>query len=145
MADVTEKFRIKNKTITEVSECLFNVKKFPNSFKDTFEVKDVILPKNFAKGSKVKMTLKKFGFSVPCEYEVTEVSATQVSYRQSSGLMKKWEHTMTLVEQGEKVEIIDTIKYEVPYGLLGHLANDLLLRTEVPSMLYSRLKSLKLK
>jgi len=114
MADVTEKFRIKNKTITEVSECLFNVKKFPNSFKDTFEVKDVILPKNFAKGSKVKMTLKKF-------------------------------HTMTLVEQGEKVEIIDTIKYEVPYGLLGHLANDLLLRTEVPSMLYSRLKSLKLK
>ena len=83
--------------------------------------------------------------SVPCEYEVTQLTDVKLTYRQTCGLMKKWEHTLVIGEGKNVIELVDTIKYEVPYGLLGHLANDLLLKTEVPSMLYDRLKTLKLK
>ncbi len=145
MTELSEKFRIKNKTMTEVREALFNIKKFPNSFSKTFEISGMETSGELAVGSKVSMTLKKFGFSAACEYQVTELTDTKLTYRQTCGLMKKWEHSMVLSEGKNAIELVDSITYEVPYGLLGHLANDLFLRTEVPSMLYNRLKSLKLK
>lgn len=142
---MSHRFRIKNKTLEEARESLFCLNSFPKSFTEVFEIKDIKLPNELSVGCKVSMNLKKFGVSAESEYEVTELSLNKLVYKQSCGIMRKWTHTMSLKEENGTVELIDDISYEVPYGLIGHLANDLFLRTEVPSMLYKRLKYLKLK
>ena len=146
MTKLSEKYRIKNKTLSEVSAALFDLNKFPKSFAKTFEISGVETTTKLEVGAKASLTLKKFGVSAYSEYVVTELSIEKLTYKQTCGLMKKWIHTMTLREANNGViEVVDDISYEVPCGLLGHLANDLFLRSEVPNMLYHRLKSLKLK
>ena len=142
---MSHRFRIKNKNLEEAREALFDLKKFPKSFSEVFEIKNIKFPPQLSVGCKVSMNLKKFGISAESEYEVIELSQNKLAYKQSLGIMRKWTHTMTLKEENGTVELTDDILYEVPYGLIGHLANDLFLRTEVPNMLYKRLKYLKLK
>lgn len=145
MTELEYKFRLKSTDINEASLILFEPKEFVNSFSDAFEISDLNLEGVLEPGYSLSLTLKKFGFSAPCKYKVTECSPTKLIYIQTQGVMRKWTHEMEISEGKRGLELKDRISYEVPYGILGHLANDLYLRSEIESMLFKRLKKLKLK
>lgn len=94
------------------------------------------------KGSEFQFSMTRFGMTQRVRLKIEDfVKSSRLSYRQSEGIFDMWLHVILLEEKAPRETIVtDLIDYQLPLGLLGHLADDLFVRRDMQSMLECRIK-----
>lgn len=91
----------------------------------------------------VEFTIKlsRFGKSVESTFRVDELTPREkFTYRQVDGFFKSWVHTQLLSAHDAKTTLLtDVVDFQMPYGILGALADDLFVRSDVDKLLRHRL------
>jgi ligand-binding SRPBCC domain-containing protein len=93
-------------------------------------------------GAEFLFLMERFGVEQNVRYTVDKfVLGHSLTYRQVSGLFASWQHTMKFEDHGNGQTLVsDIVEYEMPFGLLGRLADDLYMRREVQKILEHRLQ-----
>lgn len=66
--------------------------------------------------------------------------AERFTYCQISGFFRSWSHTQTLKEHDSETTLLtDLVDFRLPYGILGALFDDLLVRKDLQQILTQRL------
>lgn len=87
----------------------------------------------------IPLRLSRFGVSSNFKIRVEEVSKTRIRLRQVLGLFKHWELLIEVSEHSESESLlIESVNYSLPFGLVGALLDDLLVRSDVRSILMER-------
>lgn len=61
---------------------------------------------------------------------------------QESGPYRMWEHEHRFVDRDDRTEVIDHVRYELPFGPLGRLAHRLFVRADVERIFRHRREAL---
>lgn len=85
-----------------------------------------------------------FGIPVFWRTKITEVNAPKVfKDSQLKGPFALWEHTHTFTAQGNGTLMQDTIKYRLPFGVLGRLVHRLVVKKRIDDIFSYRRKVLE--
>lgn len=92
---------------------------------------------------RTEFTIKftRYGRSVDSVFRVDELRPQEkFSYRQVKGFFKSWVHTQILSSHDAKTTLVtEVVEFQMPYGLLGALADDLFGRADIERLLHHRL------
>jgi ligand-binding SRPBCC domain-containing protein len=126
----------------EVFQFLCSPDRLPHLLKDHIEVEMVRGADALRRGAEFEFTMTRFGFTQPVRLRVEDVlKGSRITYRQAEGLFADWIHTSKFEDHGENQTLVtDFVDYSVPFGLFGHLADDVFLRRDLKGVLESRLK-----
>lgn len=129
----------------EVFDFLTDPNNLPELLKPSIDVKVVTPEVALKRGNEVHFMMTRFGLSQSIRFRVEDVlRGSRLSYRQSEGIFAGWTHTMKFEDHGENGTLVtDIVDYQVPMGLLGHLADDLVLKGDMERLLTSRLARAK--
>jgi ligand-binding SRPBCC domain-containing protein len=76
-------------------------------------------------------------FGIPLNWQ-TEIRQVQkphsFSDSQLKGPYRLWEHTHTFTQTDKGVLMKDEVKYQLPFGAIGHLTNSLLVRKKLEAL-----------
>lgn len=91
--------------------------------------------------SEFEVTFHRFGKITPSVFRVDELKPRErFAYRQVSGFFRTWVHTQVLVVHDPKTTLInDLVDYQLPYGILGALVDDVFAKKEIERLLKERL------
>lgn len=91
------------------------------------------------KGMEYEVRLTRFGISVLWGIVIEEFNS-EVLFRdrQTHGPFAFWVHTHKFEDHGQGTLLTDMIEYDVPFGLLGKLADDLYVRRELQRVFSQR-------
>lgn len=94
----------------------------------------------FREGTVVRWRISWNGFQFTWAIVVESVKPNEkVEIRQKLGVFNYWTLTQTLEDHGSNSTLLkDMVEYEMPMGLLGKLADDLLIRREIRKLMESR-------
>lgn len=83
------------------------------------------------------LTFSRFGRAVGASFRVDELRPREkFSYRQLEGFFKSWVHTQILSMHDAKTTLLtDVVDFTMPYGVLGSLADDLFVRSDIQRLL----------
>lgn len=97
------------------------------------------------RGNEVHMNMTRYGLTQSVRLRFEDVlKGSRLTYRQSEGLFSGWWHTMKFDDHGEKSTLVtDLVDYQTPFGILGLLADDLVLKRDMQHLLAERLKRAK--
>lgn len=126
----------------QVFELLTEPIHLPDLLKDSIEVETKFALENqVRKGAEFSFIMTRFGLSQPVTFRVEDyVKGTRLTYKQAEGLMYNWYHTMKFEDFGEKQTLVtDLVEFELPFGILGHIANDLFVKADLKNILEKRL------
>jgi ligand-binding SRPBCC domain-containing protein len=80
-------------------------------------------------------------FHIPLYWQ-TEICKVQYPLfftdRQLKGPYKLWEHTHTFVEKDNGVLMKDTVKYQLPFGIIGKLVHSLIVQKKIENIFIYR-------
>ncbi len=95
-----------------------------------------------ARGAEIHLSMSRFGFSQLVRLRIEDILVGhRMTYRQTLGLFKEWVHTMQFEAiDAHQTRVIDTIDYELPFGLVGHLLSDLWVRADLEKLLDHRIQ-----
>lgn len=129
----------------EVFDYLTDVNQLPFLLQPHIEVQVVTPEVPLKRGNEVHMMMTRFGLSQSIRFQIEDVlRGSRLSYRQSEGVFASWVHTMKFDEHGENSTLVtDIVDYQLPMGLFGHLADDLLLKGDMTRVLGQRLLKTK--
>jgi ligand-binding SRPBCC domain-containing protein len=87
-------------------------------------------------GYEVVLKVRQFGiFTMRWKVKITEyTSPTLMSDEQVSGPFAYWKQTRRLRSVEGGTELTDIVEYEPPFGILGRIANALVIRNQVQQM-----------
>lgn len=93
-------------------------------------------------GSEFSFSMSRFGLSQNVRLRIERVVVDQtVTYRQVEGLFAKWVHTQQFENHGtHHCLVTDIVDFQLPFGLVGYLLDDLLIRRDMTRILESRLE-----
>jgi ligand-binding SRPBCC domain-containing protein len=84
------------------------------------------------------------GIPVRWQTEIIKIDKPEVfTDRQLKGPYKTWEHTHTFSEKDNGVIMKDQVKYQLPFGIIGRIANSLLVRKKIENIFNYRREVLK--
>jgi ligand-binding SRPBCC domain-containing protein len=111
---------------------------------------DIIVESNnvpLKKGSEFQFTMARYGMSQRVRLVVEDyVRGSRLAYRQVEGLFQSWTHVIRCEEQAPKQTLItNLVDYQVPLGILGHLADDLYVKRDMRSVLETHLERIRQK
>ncbi|MCB0351757.1 MAG: hypothetical protein KDD38_11275 [Bdellovibrionales bacterium] len=91
--------------------------------------------------------MTRFGIEQPIRFVVDRmVHGNSLTYRQVSGVYARFVHTMKFEEHGQNETLVtDFLEYEIPFGLIGRLADDFFIRSDLIKLLEARLEVARLK
>ncbi|MCB0361439.1 MAG: hypothetical protein KDD35_01875 [Bdellovibrionales bacterium] len=94
------------------------------------------------KGSEYCYIMTRAGISQYVRFRVEETSRGNfLTYRQIEGIFRKWVHTQKFSPHGSNQTLVtDTVDYELPFGLLGHLLDDIIFKRDLSEILQLRLQ-----
>ena len=101
-------------------------------FKVLTELKD----ESIFEGMKIDYTVRPLlGIPLHWQTEITKVQ-TNKSFidRQLKGPYKLWEHTHTFIEHNGGVLMLDHVRYELHFGLLGRLVNAMIVKQKIKNI-----------
>jgi ligand-binding SRPBCC domain-containing protein len=83
----------------------------------------------------------RFARSIEATFRVDQVRPREkFSYRQVEGFFKAWVHTQLISSHDSKMTLItDVVDFTMPGGVLGSLADDLFVRSDIERLLKHRL------
>lgn len=130
---------------SKVFECLTNPEQWTVLLAENFQVQvePPIVP--VQKGAQYDLWLIRFSFRQKFRVAIEDfVKDSRVKYRQIEGIGRSWIHETALEDQSsDKTLVTDTVNFELPFGLLGHLASDLFFKTLVKKILLERLDAIE--
>ncbi|HLP28613.1 MAG TPA: SRPBCC family protein [Candidatus Didemnitutus sp.] len=87
-------------------------------------------------GYEVILKVRQFGlFTMRWHVKITEYEPpTRMTDVQISGPFRSWKQTRLLRSVDGGTELTDRVDYEPPFGVLGRLANGLIIRRQITSM-----------
>ena len=93
------------------------------------------------RGDELHFNMTRFGLSQSIRFRIEDVlPGSRLTYRQTEGVFATWTHTMKFEEHNEKTTLVtDLVDYQLPLGLLGFLADDLLIKRDMSRILQQRL------
>lgn len=111
----------------------------------TIEVETYPFDGALKRGSEVHFTMTRLSLSQSVRLRIEDwLRGSRVTYRQVEGLFAAWTHTMKFEEHGENATLVtDLVDYQMPLGLLGYLADDLIVKRDMRSLLEARLQKVK--
>ena len=126
----------------EVFNLLTDPHQMPPLLKDKIDVEVMTEAVELKEGSEYSFIFTRFKISQKVRWEVKElVKGHRITYRQIEGIFPKWEHTLSVEDKGSgKTEVVDQVEYQLPFGVLGLLVNDLILRKDLKSLFRFRLE-----
>lgn len=96
-----------------------------------------------SKGMEFPIRLSRFGVSVEWKIVVEDFTSNEFyRYRQSQGPYSHWVHTEKFEDHAQGTLITSIVDFELPFGVLGKLAEDLILPGELKRVFDVRQKSL---
>ena len=97
------------------------------------------------RGAEYHFLMTRYGLSQSVRLRVEDLlRGSRLTYRQVEGLFLSWTHTMRFEEHGEDQTLVtDVIDYQLPFGLIGFLADDLIVRRDMSAVLEGRLQKAK--
>ena len=131
---------------TLVFDYLTSPQHLPELLQDHIDVEAAQIDQPLKRGAEIQFVMTRFGISQPVTLRVEDwLRGTRMVYRQSDGLFNLWIHTMKFEDHGEhQTRVSDFVDYELPFGLFGHLANDLYVRRNMKQILQSRIERAKI-
>lgn len=92
-------------------------------------------------GSEFLFLMSRFGVEQPIRFVVDrQVVGNSLTYRQVSGVYARFVHTMKFEDHGlNETLVTDLVDYELPFGIIGRLADDFFVRTDLKKILELRL------
>jgi ligand-binding SRPBCC domain-containing protein len=93
-------------------------------------------------GSEFLFLMSRFGVEQPIRFVVDRlVIGNQFTYRQVNGVYARFVHTMRFEEHGQNETLVtDLVDYEMPFGILGRIADDFFVRSDLKRILEQRLE-----
>lgn len=97
------------------------------------------------RGAEIHFLMTRYGLSQNVRLRVEDwLRGSRLTYRQVEGLFFAWTHTMKFEEHGDNATLVtDVIDYQMPFGLIGYLADDLLVKRDMGGILETRLQKAK--
>lgn len=97
------------------------------------------------RGDEVHFNMTRFGLSQSIRFRIEDLlPGSRITYRQSEGVFAAWSHTMKFEEHNDTVTLVtDLVDYQVPMGIFGFLADDLLIKGDMGRLLKQRLVKAK--
>lgn len=126
----------------EVFDYLTNPKNVPFLLEPGIHVEVLTPEAELKRGAEIQFMMTRFGLKQSIRFYVEDVvRGSRLTYRQSEGVFAGWTHTMRFEEHGDKSTVVtDLVDYHVPLGLLGYLADDLLIKGDMKRLLEQRLR-----
>jgi len=95
-------------------------------------------------GQLIDYTIKIFGKKIRWRTMITEFYPnTKFVDQQLKGPYSMWHHTHEFKEIDNRVEMIDTIYYVMPFGLIGRVVNFIFVRNDLNKIFQFRYKSIE--
>ncbi len=129
----------------DVFDYLTDVRNLPFLLSPTIEVEVYPFEGPVKRGTELHFTMTRLGLSQSVRLRMEDwLRGSRVTYRQAEGLFAAWTHTMKFEEHGEAATLVtDVVDYQMPLGLFGYLADDLLVKRDMTSLLDARLLKAK--
>lgn len=126
----------------EVFDYLVNPNHLPELLRPQIDVQVMTPEIPLKRGHEVHFMMTRFGLSQSIRFRVEDIlRGSRLSYRQSEGIFVSWTHTMKFDDHGENgTRVTDLVDYKVPMGLLGYLADDVILKSDMTRLLSERLE-----
>ena len=108
---------------------------------DFMDVKALGAPEIAARGGEYSFEVMRFGWAFDVRYRLEKIVCNRcVVYRQTEGFFKLWRHEALFEEKKEQAGTVvqDRIHYELPFGLVGHMVDDVFWRRDLKNILASR-------
>lgn len=98
------------------------------------------LPKSIGEKSEIEARLARYGISLRMRVRLTEfLPEKSLVYRQVQGFFASWEHIQKLKAHDPATTLLtDLVDFEMPFGIVGALIDDLFMRNEVRRILQYR-------
>lgn len=92
-------------------------------------------------GSEFLFLMSRFGVEQPVRFIVDRlILGNSITYRQLSGVYSRFVHTIKFEERmANETLVTDIVDYEIPFGLIGRLADDFFVRSDLKRILNYRL------
>jgi len=99
------------------------------------------IPIDMSKGALIDYTIKLFFYPVHWRTIISDYNPPYSFIdQQIKGPYKFWHHSHEFKEVNDGVEIIDNVKYSVPFGVVGRLAHKIWIRNELNKIFDYRMK-----
>ena len=99
------------------------------------------IPIDMSKGALIDYTIKLFFYPVHWRTIISDYNPPYSFIdQQIKGPYKFWHHSHKFKEVNDGVEIIDNVKYSVPFGVVGRLAHKIWIRNELNKIFDYRMK-----
>ncbi len=124
---------------------LTNPKELPSLLEPAIEV-EVLTPEiPLQRGCELHFMMTRLGLSQSVRLRIEDVlRGTRLTYRQVEGLFATWTHSIRFEDHGENATLVtDIVDYTIPFGVLGSLADDLIVKNDIEKLLSSRLSKAK--
>lgn len=107
---------------------------------------EVLTPElELKRGSEAHFNMTRLGLSQSIRFRIEDVlRGSRLTYRQVEGVFAAWTHTMKFDEHAEKETLVtELVDYQLPFGLFGFLADDLVVKNDMKRLLEFRLQKVK--
>jgi ligand-binding SRPBCC domain-containing protein len=130
---------------TQVYDYMAKPENLAASFLGKLDVELKRSAENMTRGSEYQFEMTRFGLSQLVTFSVEEtLRGVRLSVRQKEGLFADWHQTTRFEEHGpEHTLVTEFIEYKLPFGLLGFVADDLVLRKDLTELIQYRLDRIK--
>ena len=127
-----------------IFQFLVNLSHLPQYWDGPFDILSVKDPSQLERGAIFSFEMGWSGLSAGFEFELIEVNRPNlIVFKLRRGPIKSWRHRIQLVSHSESQTLVqDQIDYELGFGLLGLLADDLVVRAELSKILKKRLENM---
>lgn len=126
----------------DVFNYLSDPNQLPFLLKPRVDVQVLTPETQLRRGNEFHFMMTRFGFTQSVRFQVEDVLAgTRLVYRQAEGLFASWTHAIKFEEHGkDSTRVVDLVDYELPFGLVGHFMDDVLIKADLSKLLGDRLK-----
>ncbi len=142
MAHINESYIIPA-PIKETFDLLTNPLKLPHLLKGKIDVEIQNGAKELNSGAEFVFLMTRLGISQYVRFRIDDLSrGNWLTYRQVEGLFRKWVHTLKFSPHGRNQTLVtDIVDYELPFGFLGHLLDDMIFHRDLHNILRARLQT----
>ncbi len=115
-----------------VFEFICNIKNLPLIMPPDYKIELTSPPSSLKKGEEYEIKVSRFGISVVMNMTLEEAAENEmIRERQSQGPFSQWIHTHKVDDHGEGTLMTDIIDFDVSFGILGKLAQDLFINRDL--------------
>jgi len=116
----------------EVYNYVSDIDSLPEIMSSDYKIEATSPAGKIQKGGEYEIKITRMGISVAWGIVIEDFNEGEfMRDRQSHGPFSLWVHTQKFEDHGQGTLLTDLIEYDVPFGILGKLADDLFVRHDL--------------